>query len=115
LDYQRRPRTPPDSTGCGARFRRHWGAITFPLGHDYGKWGTIPLQPEKCPTSQRNPAPLQTESVPHFDRNPQNGGKLVIETAYRLVDERFAELHVDVVPGQYAALTMSDTGTYLAK
>ena len=83
------PPTPPDSAGCGARFRRHWGAITFPVGHDYGKWGTIPLQLEKCPTSQRNPAPhrsgiaapLQTESVPHFDRNPHqaHGGTLFLD------------------------------------
>jgi hypothetical protein len=36
------------------------------VGHDYGMWGTIPLQLEECPTSQRNAAPLQTESVPHF-------------------------------------------------
>jgi hypothetical protein len=40
-----------------------------------------------------------------------NGGKLVIETAHRDVDERFAESLADVVPGQYAALTVSDTGT----
>jgi hypothetical protein len=51
------------------RFRRMWGAIPFPVGHDYGKWGTIPLPPEKCPTSQRNPAPHRSGMLPHFKRN----------------------------------------------
>jgi len=53
LHYQRRPRhpIPPD------------------VGHAYGKWGTIPLQPEKCPTSQRNPAPHRSGTLPHFKRN----------------------------------------------
>ncbi|HEY2861968.1 MAG TPA: transposase [Terracidiphilus sp.] len=32
-------------------------------------WGTIPLPPEKCPTSQRNPAPHRSGTLPHFKRN----------------------------------------------
>jgi len=52
-----------------ARFRPMWGTIPLPLGRDYGKWGTIPLQPEKCPTSQRNPAPHRSGMLPHFKRN----------------------------------------------
>ena len=40
-----------------------------------------------------------------------NGGKLVIETAHQTVDQRFAQSHLDLAPGQYAALTVSDTGT----
>ena len=39
------------------------------MGHDYGKWGTIPLLAEKCPTSQRNPAPHHSGMLPHFKRN----------------------------------------------
>src|SRR5215470_13687906 len=32
-------------------------------------WGTIPLPSEKCPTSQRNPAPHRSGMLPHFKRN----------------------------------------------
>jgi signal transduction histidine kinase len=44
------------------------------------------------------------DAMPH-------GGKLVIETAHRVVDERLAASHHDLAPGPYAALTVSDTGT----
>jgi signal transduction histidine kinase/DNA-binding response OmpR family regulator len=40
-----------------------------------------------------------------------NGGKLTIETAHQSVDERFAASHPDLAPGEYLALTVSDTGT----
>src|ERR1019366_8407057 len=39
------------------------------------------------------------------------GGKLTIETAHQSVDERFAASHLDLAPGEYSALTVSDTGT----
>ncbi len=39
-----------------------------------------------------------------------NGGKLLVETALQIVDERFALSHVDLALGQYAAVTVSDTG-----
>jgi PAS domain S-box-containing protein len=38
------------------------------------------------------------------------GGRLVIETARELVDERFAGRHLGVEPGTYAMLSVSDTG-----
>lgn len=43
-----------------------------------------------------------------------NGGKLVIETAFREVDRYFAEAHPDLAPGRYAALIVRDTGTGIA-
>jgi hypothetical protein len=43
--------------------------IPLDVGHDSGKWGTIPLQPKKCPTSQRNPAPHRNGTLPHFKWN----------------------------------------------
>jgi two-component system cell cycle sensor histidine kinase/response regulator CckA len=43
-----------------------------------------------------------------------NGGDLVIETARQIVDERFAASHLGLAPGQYASLTVSDTGTGLS-
>jgi len=40
-----------------------------------------------------------------------NGGKLVIETSRRVVEARYAEADSGLAPGEYAALTVSDTGT----
>ena len=38
------------------------------------------------------------------------GGKLLIQTARQAVDERFADLHLAVEPGDYVMLAVSDTG-----
>ena len=40
-----------------------------------------------------------------------NGGTLTIETANAQLDEHYAVLHPEVVPGDYAMLSMTDTGT----
>ncbi|MCX6626364.1 MAG: ATP-binding protein, partial [Candidatus Solibacter sp.] len=47
------------------------------------------------------------DAMPH-------GGDLVIETAHQTVDRRFAQAHLDLAPGEYVALTVSDTGTGIA-
>ncbi|KRQ95830.1 PAS domain S-box protein [Bradyrhizobium valentinum] len=40
-----------------------------------------------------------------------DGGKLVIETGFVVLDDNYARLHSDVRPGRYAMIAVSDTGT----
>ena len=40
-----------------------------------------------------------------------NGGKLIIETGFVILDEDYARVQSDVRPGRYAMIAVSDTGT----
>jgi len=53
---------------------------------------------------------LMNLSVNARDAMPE-GGTLLIETSRKIVDEEMARLHADAVPGEYAWLSVSDTGT----
>jgi PAS domain S-box-containing protein len=48
------------------------------------------------------------------DAMPQ-GGRLVLETANATLDEDYASLHPDVVPGPHVALAVSDSGTGMSE
>jgi PAS domain S-box-containing protein len=40
-----------------------------------------------------------------------DGGKLIIETGFVILDDNYARMHSDVRPGRYAIIAVSDTGT----
>jgi PAS domain S-box-containing protein len=40
-----------------------------------------------------------------------DGGKLIIETGFAVLDDNYAKMHSDVRPGRYAMIAVSDTGT----
>lgn len=41
----------------------------------------------------------------------RDGGQLIIETENREIDEYYARMHVDLIPGNYVMVAVSDTGT----
>jgi two-component system, cell cycle sensor histidine kinase and response regulator CckA len=64
--------------------------------------------------------PLQAEqilinlAVNARDAMPQ-GGKLIMETSNINIDQNYCEAHLDLVPGPYVLLTISDTGAGIDK
>jgi PAS domain S-box-containing protein len=47
-------------------------------------------------------------------RGNEDGGRLIIETSNQRLDEDYARANVDVVPGDYAMIAVSDTGAGMA-
>jgi signal transduction histidine kinase len=48
------------------------------------------------------------------DAMAPHGGKLIIETANRALDETYCQAHEDLLPGDYVEIAVTDTGTGIA-
>jgi len=79
--------------------------LKFYPGGDLGTIKFDPLQAEQI---------LINLSVNARDAMPK-GGKLIIETSNIHVDKTYCETHLDLAPGPYVLLTVSDTGSGIDK
>ena len=73
----------------------------------------VPMLEPNLPPVEADPAQIQqiliNLVVNARDAMPQ-GGKVVIETALAELDEEYASRHIEVQPGHYVMLTVSDNG-----
>jgi PAS domain S-box-containing protein len=67
-----------------------------------GLWRTE-ADPNELENSLLNLAVNARDAMP-------NGGKLTIETANAYIDRGYASRHIEVIPGQYVLISVSDTG-----
>jgi len=77
-------------------------AIAIETVNGAGLW-TIEVDPNELEAALVNLAVNARDAMPE-------GGRLTIETANALIDEAYASNHLDVTPGQYVAISVSDTG-----
>ena len=72
-----------------------------------GLWRTM-TDPNQLENALLNLAVNARDAMP-------GGGKLTIETANSYLDESYAALHQEAVPGQYVMIAVSDTGTGMSR
>ncbi|HEY0849137.1 MAG TPA: PAS domain S-box protein [Bradyrhizobium sp.] len=76
-----------------------------------------PLLSPDAWTSHVDPSQLTT-AVLNLALNARDampgGGKLALETGNTVLDEAYASMHSEVVPGEYVMIAISDTGTGIA-
>jgi len=79
------------------------GDVEIELAQNAGLW-TVEVDAGEFENAILNLAINARDAMPE-------GGRLTIETANAYLDEDYAAAHQDVVPGQYALVSVSDTGT----
>jgi len=77
-------------------------AIAIETVNGAGLW-TVEVDPNELEAAIVNLAVNARDAMP-------DGGRLTIETANAHIDEAYASTHPEVMPGQYVAISVSDTG-----
>ena len=95
-------------TGMSDLLRRSLGErIAIETVLSGGLWRTH-VDPNQLEVAILNLAVNARDAMP-------NGGRLTIETANAYLDEAYASSQAEVVPGQYAVICVSDTGTGMTR
>jgi CheY-like chemotaxis protein len=111
LAFARRQALAPRATNLGRLFNEMSDLLRRTLGERIelesivtgGLWNTL-VDPSQIENAILNLAINARDAMP-------NGGKLTIEVANASLDEAYAKEHLDVSPGQYVMIAVSDTGT----
>jgi PAS domain S-box-containing protein len=91
-------------TGLSELLQRTIGeAISIETVQGAGLW-QVEIDPNEFESALLNLAVNARDAMP-------DGGKLTIETANAHIDEGYAAIHAEVLPGQYVVICVSDTGT----
>lgn len=78
-------------------------AIAIETVNGAGLW-TVEVDPTELEAALVNLAVNARDAMP-------DGGRLTIETSNAHIDEAYASNHLEVAPGQYVAISVSDTGS----
>ncbi|HVP85501.1 MAG TPA: CHASE3 domain-containing protein [Rhizomicrobium sp.] len=111
LAFARRQTLEPRSTNVGRLLQDITDLVRRTLGERInvesivagGLWNTM-IDPNRIENAILNLAINARDAMP-------DGGSLTIEVANAFLDDAYAALHDEVVPGQYVMLAVSDTGT----